>query len=224
MMEDWSADWCAHCPEVARAVEMLCDAFASGGKLLTCGCGGSAADASHIAGEMVKSFEIARPLPSVLADEVARAIDMSGGTGPTSAAGAIGAANASGRSLADRLQMGLACISLATDTSMLTAIANDIGSDAVFAQQVMALGRRGDALWCISASGNSESVVNAAVVGRTLGMKVIGLTGCDGGVLAPGCDVAIKVPSVSTAEIQQMHVCVYHRICREVERRLAAQA
>jgi D-sedoheptulose 7-phosphate isomerase len=173
---------------------------------------------------MVKSFEIARPLPRALADEVTRSIHMRGGKGATGAAGTIRAANASGRSLADRLQMGLACISLAADTSVLTAIANDIGSDALFAQQVVALGRRGDVLWCISTSGNSESVVNAAVVGRTLGMKVIGLTGRDGGVLAPSCDVALRVPSVSTAEIQQMHVCVYHHICREVERRLMAQA
>jgi len=206
VMEGWSTDWCARCPEVARAVEMLCAAFASGGKLLTCGCGGSAADASHIAGEMVKSFEIARPLPRELADEVA------------------GAANGRGRSLADRLQLGFACISLAADTSVLTAVANDIGSDAVFAQQVMALGRRGDVLWCISTSGDSESVANAALVGRALGMKVIGLVGRDGGALAPICDTAIRVPSVSTAEIQQMHVCVYHHICRDVERRLAAQA
>jgi len=173
---------------------------------------------------MVKSFEIARPLPRELADEMAGAIDMSGVKGPTGAAGAVGAANGSGRSLADRLQLGFACISLAADTSVLTAVANDIGSDAVFAQQVMALGRRGDVLWCISTSGDSESVANAALVGRALGMKVIGLVGRDGGALAPICDTAIRVPSVSTAEIQQMHVCVYHHICRDVERRLAAQA
>ncbi len=221
MMEDWSTDWCARCPEVAEAVETLCAAFVSGGKLLTCGCGGSAADASHIAGEMVKSFEIARPLPRTLVDEVDRVVGTSGEDG---ARRAIRAANASGRSLAHRLQLGFACVSLAADTSVLTAIANDIGSDAVFAQQVVALGRRGDVLWCISTSGESDSVVNAAIVGRAMGIRVIGLVGRNGGALAPICDTAIRVPSVSTAEIQQMHVSVYHHVCREVERRLAAQA
>ena len=158
-------------------------AFAAGGKLLTCGCGGSAADASHIAGELVKGFELPHGLPGALAQRIERAV--------------VG-------DLASRLQCGLPCISLAADSAVLTAIVNDIGGDAIFAQQVAALGRPGDVLLGISTSGRTPAVVNAAAVAHALGMKVIGLTGAAGGALASPGDVGGGVPAAGPAEVQQL--------------------
>jgi D-sedoheptulose 7-phosphate isomerase len=112
---------------------------------------------------------------------------------------------------------GLPGIALTTDTSALTAIANDYGYDEVFARQVEGLARRGDVLIAISTSGNSKNVVRAAARAKELGCSVIALTGATGGVLAPMCDVAVLVPSNTVARIQEVHELVLHSIAEGVD-------
>lgn len=128
------------------------------------------------------------------------------------------AAELTGRFIKDRRP--LAAVALATDTSALTCIANDYSFDEVFARQVLALGQRGDCLLGISTSGNSRNVIRAADVARSAGVHVIGLLGRDGGALRALCDVAIVVPSSTTARIQEAHIFIGHTLCALVEEAL----
>ena len=112
----------------------------------------------------------------------------------------------------------LPAIALTTDSSVITAIANDYGYEDVFARQVRALGRQGDVLMLYSTSGNSPNILKAAKTGRDLKMTVIGFSGISGGLLKAYCDQLIAIPSTSTPRIQEMHLLVGHLICEEVER------
>ena len=114
------------------------------------------------------------------------------------------------------------CLALTTNTSNLTAIANDFGYDRVFARQVEAHLRPGDLLWAISTSGNSPSIIEAAKTARAQGGKVLGFTGSSGGKLAPLCDVSFKAPAEVTYQIQQLHQVAYHIICDLLERQLGS--
>ncbi len=111
----------------------------------------------------------------------------------------------------------LSAVALSTDTSLLTAIANDYGFDHVFSRQVQALGKKGDVLVAISTSGNSANVLEAAKAAKKLGLKTICFTGASGGKLSSICDVAIKAPSSRTCRIQEVHAAVIHAICFSVE-------
>lgn len=117
----------------------------------------------------------------------------------------------------DNPRPSIPAIALTTDTSLLTAIANDFGIEGVFARQVSSLGRPGDALIAISTSGNSANVVRAAEQARGQDVRVIGLTGASGGALEPACDVAIRVPSTVTAHIQECHLAVEQLLASLVE-------
>ena len=149
------------------------EALKSGNKVLFCGNGGSAADAQHLAAELIGRFQKER--------------------------------------------RSLASVALTTDTSILTAVANDYGYDEVFARQVEGLGRSGDVLIGISTSGNSANVVKAALKARDTGMHTIAFTGEGGGKLKDICDITFAVPSKVTARIQEMHIMVGHIICELVE-------
>ncbi len=128
------------------------------------------------------------------------------------------AAELVGRFLAHREPY--AAIALTADAAVLTCIGNDYAFDDVFARQVSGLGRAGDLLVAISTSGESENVVRAARQARRAGLSVLGLTGRGGGRLAGECDVAIVVPSTSTARIQEAHILVIHTLCELIERHL----
>jgi D-sedoheptulose 7-phosphate isomerase len=182
--------------DLRAAFDILAAAYRIGNKLLVCGNGGSAADSEHIVGELMKGFLKRRPLP---ADDVAK-LEAAGG-----------------KEIASRLQGTLAAISLPSQMSLLTATANDGDFDLTFAQQVYGLGRAGDVLLAISTSGKSANVCNAAIVAKAFGLKSIALTGQSGGELAPLADVAIKVPSDNVAEIQELHLPVYHWLSTELE-------
>ena len=158
---------------VVAAAIVVREALAAGHKVLLCGNGGSAADAQHIAAELVGRFVVER--------------------------------------------RGLPAIALTTDTSALTAIANDYGYEAVFSRQVEALGRPGDVLIAITTSGRSKNVVAAVAVARELGMKVVGLTGAAGEEFVRGCDAGIAVPSRDTARIQEGHITIGHVLCELVD-------
>jgi D-sedoheptulose 7-phosphate isomerase len=158
-----------------KAVDLLKSAALADLPIMICGNGGSAADAQHIAAELVGRFKnVGR-----------RAINA---------------------------------ISLASDSSVLTAWANDVGYNEVFARQVEAYaGRRGAVLLAISTSGRSANVIRAAHVARTMHVPVIGLTGDGGGILAVHCNVLLDVPSSQTAIVQQLHEVVFHHLCGRLE-------
>ncbi len=113
---------------------------------------------------------------------------------------------------------GLPAIALTTDTSALTAIANDFGFKHIFSRQVEALAKEGDLLIGISTSGNSKNVIKALKLGREMGCKTIGLSGHDGGKMNAFCDLNIVVPSENTPRIQEMHIMIGHILCQAVDR------
>lgn len=164
--------------EVAEAAALLASSLRAGGKLLICGNGGSAADAQHLATELVGTLTLEKIRPSIPA------------------------------------------IALTTDTSLLTAVANDFGVERMFARQVESLGAPGDSLIAISTSGNSANVLAAVEEARARGLAVVALTGGSGGKLAPMADVAIRVPSDVTAHIQESHLAVEQLLALLIERQL----
>ncbi len=188
-------------PQMQKAFDLLSRMYANGGKLLVCGNGGSAADSEHIVGELMKTFLLPRPLPTATRKRLAEFYPDHG------------------EALADRLQGVLPSISLVSQTSFITAYANDVDADMVFAQQVYGYGQPGDALLCISTSGNSANVLNAARVARSMNLLTVGLTGQDGGALPSVCDVTICVPGCEVTEIQERHIAVYHALCAALEQR-----
>jgi D-sedoheptulose 7-phosphate isomerase len=184
---------------VAQTIAALISCYQRQGKLLVCGNGGSAADAEHIVGEMMKGFCLPRRLSD---NDKARLASVAGDDTEL---------------LATKLQYGLAALSLVSHSALITATANDQDGQLIFAQQVWGIGLAGDVLLAISTSGNSQNVLLAAKVARAKNILVVGLTGASSGRLAEICDIAIKVPSDQVAEIQEMHLPIYHHICASVE-------
>ena len=187
--------------DIMRAFEILEEAYVYDHKLLIAGNGGSAADAEHIAGELMKRFKISRPVPSDFADKL-KSIDPVRGEG-----------------LSVNLERGLMAIPLVAHEALTTAYINDVDALGVFAQQLYGFGRPGDVFLGISTSGNSKNVMSATVVARAMGIKVIGLTGRSGGELAEVADVCIRVPETETYMIQELHLPVYHCLCMMLEDR-----
>ena len=184
---------------LTAAVEKICATFKSGGKLMTCGNGGSAADAQHIVGELMKGFILPREIEG---DFVRRAEKFF----PEDV-----------NYFKANLQGALPAISLVGETALNTAFANDKAPDLIFAQQVFGLGRRGDTLLAISTSGNSANVVYAVEVAKILGVTTISLTGRHGGKLRHISDVTICAPSDETFKIQEFHLPIYHALCIAAE-------
>lgn len=180
---------------------VLEECYENGGKLLIAGNGGSAADSEHIAGELMKRFKIPRPVSNEYANKL------------------IEADPEKGPELAKNLEQSLMAIPLVAHEALSTAYINDVDGLGVFAQQLLGFGRKGDVFLGISTSGNSKNVLNAAVVARASGLKIIGLTGQKGGKLAEVSDVAIKVPETETYMIQELHLPVYHCLCLMLEDR-----
>lgn len=184
---------------IVMATEQMISCYKNGQKILLCGNGGSASDAEHIAGELMKSFLLKRSLPYELAACISEKFPQDAGY------------------LLDHLQSGLPAISLGSMMPLSTAIINDQAGDVVFAQQLLGLGNAGDVLVAISTSGNSKNVLYAVKVAVAKEMKVIAFTGADGGILKNLSDVCICVPAVDTYKIQEYHLPVYHAICQAVE-------
>ncbi len=186
-------------PEIRAACALLIEAFASGHKVLVCGNGGSAADADHIVGELMKGFVLKRELPPELRGRlVAQDAEMGG-------------------RLALSLQGALPAIALTQHPALSTAFANDADSALAFAQQLLGFAVAGDVFWGISTSGNAMNVLHAAVTARALGLKVLGMTGQGGGALAKFCDICLAVPERETYKVQELHLPVYHTICLTLE-------
>ena len=163
-------------PKMIQVAELLVDAFRNGNKLLVMGNGGSAADAQHLAGEIVGRFRLERP--------------------------------------------GLPAIALNTDTSILTAVGNDYGYEAIFRRQVEAHAQEGDVVIGISTSGSSPNVLSALRLAREKGCRTVGLLGKDGGSIKDLADIDLTVPGHDTPRIQEGHITIIHILCELVEEAL----
>jgi phosphoheptose isomerase len=164
---------------IYAAGELMVQALLNGGKILSCGNGGSAADAQHFAAEMLNRFETERP--------------------------------------------SLPAIALSTDTSTITAIANDYSYEEIFSKQVKAFAQPGDVLLAISTSGHSKNVIQAIIAAQQRECRVVALTGRDGGIIAQllnEMNVEIRVPAQSTARIQEVHLLIIHCLCDFIDHRL----
>lgn len=184
---------------IVQVGELLIKAFQNGNKLLLCGNGGSCADCDHIAGELLKGFLLKRPLDSSLRDAM------------TASYGERGA------EISSKLQQGLPAISLCTHSAAISAFANDVDADLVYAQQVLAYGRPGDVLLAISTSGNAGNVAAAVMAANVMGMVTVGLTGKGGGKLAELAQYTIMSPLKETYQIQEDHLSTYHLLCAIIE-------
>jgi len=160
-------------PKIAQAADLIIEAYQKGNKLLLCGNGGSAADAQHIAAELVGRFKKER--------------------------------------------RGLAAIALTTDTSIMTAVANDYWYDLLFARQVEALGEKGDILIGISTSGNSVNIIRAIETAKLKELKTVGFLGSDGGKLKDLVDIPLIVPSQDSDRTQEVHILIGHIICHLID-------
>lgn len=185
--------------DINKAYNLISESYKKEGKLLIAGNGGSAADAEHIVGELMKSFVLKRELSSEFADQL------------------IAADKELGSILSKNLQGVLPVIALDGHMSLTTAYMNDCEPLLCFAQQVNGYGKAGDVFLGISTSGNSKNVLYAATVARAKGMKVVGLTGEKESKLSAFADVCIKVPQTETYMIQELHLPIYHCLCLMLE-------
>ena len=185
--------------DIECAAKTLVVVYENGGKLLVAGNGGSAADADHITGELLKSFvkkrEIAQEFFNALSE-----IDTE-----------------TSEYLSGKLQGALPAVALSNNSALMTASLNDVDGNVMFAQQVMGLGNAGDVFLGISTSGNSKNIVYAMTVAKAKGLKTVALTGRDGGRLKSIADISIIVPEYETFRIQELHLPVYHALCLSVE-------
>lgn len=184
---------------IVMAFELMRQCYINHGKLLICGNGGSAADAEHIVGELMKGFLLKRNLKEMDRAKLETVFPQDG------------------QYFYENLQGALPAISLVSNTALATAFINDVKPEMVFAQQVYGYGRAGDVLIGLSTSGNSKNVVNAIKVATAYGIKTIGLTGMEGGLMKKLCEVTIKVPATTTFRVQEYHLPVYHALCAMIE-------
>lgn len=184
---------------VAEAIAVIIRCYSDGRKILICGNGGSSAEADHFAGEMMKSFEMKRPLDNSFKNRL-KSISVE-----------------RGKYLAEMLEHALPVISLSSQTALTTAIANDTDPSLIFAQQVIGFGDEKDVLIALSTSGNSGNIIDACITAKALNMNVIGFTGKTGGRMKKYCDILVNVPETRTALVQELHLPVLHAICQIIE-------
>lgn len=184
--------------ELEKASELMYKTVKDGGKILLCGNGGSCADCDHIAGELMKGFllkrEIDKDFKEVLEKEY-----------PDEA-----------KYFSENLQGGIPAISLVSHGAVLSAFANDVSADMVYAQLVHACGKKGDLLIGLSTSGNSKNVVNAIKIAKAKGLYTLGLTG-ERKCALDMCDVTLKAPETETFKVQELHLPIYHYLCAKLE-------
>lgn len=185
--------------DISAAYSVIADCYRSGGKLLIAGNGGSAADAEHIVGELMKGFVLERRVGQDFSEKLMSADPDLGGV------------------LAENLQGALPAIALDGHMALSTAYMNDCEPLLCFAQQVNGYGNSGDVFLGISTSGNSRNILYAAVVARAKGMKVIGLTGEKDSKLSDFADICIRAPQTETYKIQELHLPIYHCLCLMLE-------
>lgn len=185
--------------DIVAAYLLLEESYENGGKLLVAGNGGSAADAEHIVGELMKGFKLPRKPEADFAEKLVEENQELGSV------------------LAENLQRALPAIALDGHPALSTAYMNDCEPLLCFAQQVNGYGKSGDVFLGISTSGNSKNVLYAATTAHAKGMKVIGLTGAKDSKLKDMSDVCIKAPQTETYMIQELHLPIYHCLCLMLE-------
>lgn len=185
--------------DIAAAYQVMAVSYAAGGKLLLAGNGGSAADAEHIVGELMKGFRRKRRISPEFAQSLVE---------QDAELGAV---------LAQHLQGTLPALTMSGHIALSTAYLNDCDPLLCFAQQVNGFGRAGDVFWAISTSGKSKNILYAAVTARAKGMKVVGLTGNVQSPLHSLCDVCICVPAKEAYQVQELHLPIYHCLCMMLE-------
>ncbi len=183
------------------SIQAIIESYKNGGKVIIAGNGGSASDSEHIAGELLKSFVKKRPINKTIANSILSTTEN----------------KQMAEYIINNLEMPLEAIALTSHSSLSTAFINDRDPYLVFAQQMLAFGKKGDIFIAISTSGNAKNIVLAATVAKSLGVKVISLTGEHGGKLANMSNIAIKAPATETYKVQEYHLPIYHHICLEVE-------
>lgn len=183
---------------IEAAVSEIVRAHKNERVLYIAGNGGSAADADHITGELMKGFCKRRELSTADKEALTKVSEL-------------------GDNLASKLQYGIACHNLTAQAGILTAFANDVDADLIFAQLLYGYAKVGDLFLAISTSGNSKNIINACIAAKAKGVKIISLTGRDGGSLAKLADINIIAPEEDTYKIQEYHLPIYHAICMQVE-------
>ena len=178
--------------DLIEAVKAICESYAGGHKLIACGNGGSASDAEHIVGELMKGFLLPRKL---------------------------GADMEKADYFMENLQGALPALSMVNQVALNTAFANDQAPDLSFAQQLLGMGDAGDVLLAISTSGNSTNVIYALQMAKVKGVRTVALTGKSGGKIKSRnlADITICVPDDETFRIQELHLPVYHMLCIAAE-------
>lgn len=191
--------------DLIAAYLLLEESYEEGGKLLVAGNGGSAADAEHIVGELMKGFKMTRKPKADFAEKL---VAENHELGPV---------------LAKNLQGALPAIALNGHQALSTAYMNDCEPLLCYAQQVNGYGKAGDVFLGISTSGNSKNILYAATTAHAKGMKVIGLTGAKDSKLKDMSDVCIKAPQTETYMIQEIHLPIYHCLCLMLEDKFFAE-
>ena len=187
--------------DMQKAYQIIAECYAQGGKLLVAGNGGSAADAEHIVGELMKGFKKPRKLEKDMQDKLKNVSSEYGSV------------------LAENLQGALPAIALDGHPALTTAYMNDCEPLLCFAQQVNGYGNENDVFLGISTSGNSKNILYAAITAKAKGLKVIGLTGQKESKLSDIADICIKAPETETYMIQELHLPIYHCLCLMLEER-----
>lgn len=187
---------------IQDAYLMLLDTVQKGGTIFTCGNGGSAADAEHIVGELLKGFMKGRKIDLIETQAIEKVYP------------------GEGEKISKSLQKSIKAISLTSHISLMTAFMNDVDPSFVFAQQLRGLGKANDTLIAISTSGNSENIINACKIAKVQQIKTIGLSGEAGGKLNQHCDLVIKAPESVVPLIQELHLPIYHALCAMLEVKL----
>lgn len=185
--------------DIEKAFDILRDCYKGGGKVLLCGNGGSAADAEHIVGELMKGFMLKRGIGERDIEKLRKAFPEGS------------------QYITDHLQGALPAISLVSQCAISSAFINDVSPEMVFAQQVYGYLKEGDVVIGLSTSGDSKNIVNAIRLAGAMGGRTIGFTGESGGIMKDYCDAAIKVPATETYLVQEYHLPVYHALCAMVE-------
>lgn len=186
--------------EIEKALRLMIETYKNGGKILICGNGGSCADSGHIVGELMKGFLLKRPLceekKNLIKNVIPEEYDL----------------------FASKLQESLPAIALDSQNALITAFANDVDPDLIYAQSVLGYGKKGDLFIGLSTSGNSKNVVFGAKMAKALGLKTVALTGKCESKLSEICDVTIKAPETETYKVQEYHLPIYHYLCAEIEK------
>lgn len=185
--------------DIEKAYNLLQKTYDNNHKLLIAGNGGSAADSEHMAGELMKRFKAPRPIDDELRKKLIK-VDKE-----------------IGERLSNDLESPLRAVPLTSHISITTAYMNDADAKGVYAQQMLGFGDEGDTFIGISTSGNSENIINACVVAKAMGIKIIGLTGEKESKLSKMADICIRVPETDTYKVQELHLPIYHCLCLMLE-------